>query len=1235
MEFYQKNLRICPECDSQVRMNTSQSKENPGRKYYQCTKCISDNPKYRHLFLGWIDEIDNFKVYQPPLLIRAKNINNNVVMNNHESEVSFFQSSATLPLIVKKLGMAPDDFQPLIRSLSQWRLDYFKNKNKKNDQKLEGVVFQALNILNRGTITFITPNIKNLLNNFYEDDIEDILPSELRFSILDFLNKPNYQFKLSNEHKIFESNFEYEFWKKFKQDCKDIGGLNLIPQMNLNAITSNNNTFEQRFIDFYLWNSLTDDEPMIIEIDGSQHEDPNQKFVDNSRDRISFKNGIKTRRINKNLLESTTDFKKLLNLSNKNKYINELNNLKSENKNKKTSDLIRLSKFVHQIQITLLQAILNTNLNPDKDNFFVGIFVPESIKTIGKIEIDDLIKTAFKDITDLLSNLSKLYNFKIELPSFQYVQFDSDEYENTDVNIVDTFNNINFVKDYVISDISLPLQIGYIQQNPVDLNVTNPDEKICKWFLDYLFDHRDFEPGQWESIVEIFNGNDSINIMRTGAGKSLIFQFSGMLNNGISIIISPLVSLINDQRFNLKSQGFDKVISYSTKYLAKKQISKSISNGLFKFIYVTPERLQINSFRAIIESTLTKYKFFNVCIDEAHCISEWGHDFRTSYMRLAHTIRNSCKNPVITALTATASDHVLADIKRELNIYNVLKFGRMDRPEINYKILKCHSTEKPTMLEKITKELPDFFDQEFKNFYTTNQELSYCGIIYVPHIDTQYGVTKVKELWSDYTTSTPTIFSGKTPEALELNDKEWEEQKTENAENFSRNKNITMIATNSFGMGINKENVRYIVHYILPRSMESFYQESGRAGRSKLKDFNKSLSTIILSDDFHEDNSKILDPKTELRESKRLLEHKKRKNFDKDDDIGKAMYFHNKSFVGRDIDKKNMQNYFETIINLRKENEFRVDIEWMNDFMQKSLGLSIYRLTILGIIKDYTVNYSDHIFELTLSKQDGNKIIRNLRDYFFNFEAGTDLTNLNSLVLDFENDKNYKTLVYSSIDLLIDFLYENIEKQRRRSTFNIRNLFLDALNKEDQTKHIQDYLSDFFSDLDDKGEDFLRQIGLLDDLAIRKIYLYVKNININNSKNISARIDRSLEDHPNNGWLYLLRFGSEIVSSKYSMNRLNENLLNSLIFTNENDNDKCLNHVINIISINNTLSETDLSSLIVNLLKNLRLNKRLKITMLELLNNAELITDEINSSARILLLDSFLDNYKKIAIKIN
>lgn len=318
----------------------------------------------------------------------------------------------------------------------------------------------------------------------------------------------------------------------------------------------------------------------------------------------------------------------------------------------------------------------------------------------------------------------------------------------------------------------------------------------AKGILKEYFGYDSLRPGQDKIIENILSERDVVGIMPTGAGKSICFQIPAMILDGITIVISPLISLMKDQVNSLTQIGIK--AAYLNSSLTEKQyftVLDNIRNGVYKIIYVAPERLLVNGFL----ETLKKLKVSMITIDEAHCISQWGQDFRPSYMQIIDFIDKLPIKPIISAFTATATSLVKEDIINILNLQNpyVLVTG-FDRSNLYFEVQK-----------------PDDRYNALDDFLRDRKEES--GIIYC---STRDNVEKVCDYLNDKSCKATRYHAG-------LSDKE----RKENQEDFIYDRSKIMVATNAFGMGIDKSNVSFVVHFNMPKDLESYYQEAGRAGR--------------------------------------------------------------------------------------------------------------------------------------------------------------------------------------------------------------------------------------------------------------------------------------------------------------------------------------------------------------------------------------------------------------------
>jgi len=310
------------------------------------------------------------------------------------------------------------------------------------------------------------------------------------------------------------------------------------------------------------------------------------------------------------------------------------------------------------------------------------------------------------------------------------------------------------------------------------------------------FGYSEFRDGQSELISAIISGRDALGIMPTGAGKSLCFQIPALMAEGTVIVVSPLISLMKDQVEALRQAGLPAAFINSTLTPSEyRKIESEALKGTYKLIYIAPERLENpNFFRFLNDISVTM-----VTIDEAHCVSQWGHDFRPSYLKIAEMIQSFKIKPVVSAFTATATPLVKDDIVKLLKLHNpVTVVTGFDRKNLYFEVNRPDNKSDFTI------------DYVRKN-------AGKCGIIYCI---TRKLVESVCEKLKSFGIDAVRYHAG-------LSQKERKEAQ----ERFSYDQAGVIVATNAFGMGIDKSNVRYVLHYNMPKNIESYYQEAGRAGR--------------------------------------------------------------------------------------------------------------------------------------------------------------------------------------------------------------------------------------------------------------------------------------------------------------------------------------------------------------------------------------------------------------------
>jgi len=321
--------------------------------------------------------------------------------------------------------------------------------------------------------------------------------------------------------------------------------------------------------------------------------------------------------------------------------------------------------------------------------------------------------------------------------------------------------------------------------------VTNPT-KILK----QVFGHDSFRTGQGDLISHILSGRDALGIMPTGAGKSICYQVPALAFEGVTLVISPLISLMKDQVGALLQAGVKTAFINSTlSAFDYAQVYKNAQAGDYKLIYVAPERLMTDDFIRLMKQVDIDF----VAIDEAHCVSQWGQDFRPSYVKIGDFIESLPKRPVVAAFTATATSDVSEDIMRLLKLIDpYVTLTGFDRPNLTFNVIKPENKYK-ALIEIVE-------GADGKN-----------GIIYCA---TRKAVEDVSHKLTADGFSSTRYHAGLT-----------EEERHDNQDDFIFDRKKIMVATNAFGMGIDKSNVAFVVHYNMPKSIEAYYQEAGRAGR--------------------------------------------------------------------------------------------------------------------------------------------------------------------------------------------------------------------------------------------------------------------------------------------------------------------------------------------------------------------------------------------------------------------
>lgn len=545
-------------------------------------------------------------------------------------------------------------------------------------------------------------------------------------------------------------------------------------------------------------------------------------------------------------------------------------------------DCIYIPILIGQIQKTFLLLWLNNIVS-----------VPVNFQIHCNDSLKKYFQLAFEDLFMLIENLNKLANENFDKPTVTFTDRENAHFslginENGYRFNIKPIKSIETPLDKVLTTKKIRYQpIGEYDSNNKFIVHQNKIDSL-QYFLNNHFRKIEFREGQLQILNRILQCKDVIGILPTGSGKSLTYQLSTLLQPGVSIIIDPIRSLMIDQYDKLRQNFIDKTLyinSFDTKEERLEKLNL-LSNGKIQFAIIGPERFQILEFRNFMRDFVANNLDFSYSIiDEAHCISEWGHDFRYSYLRLRDGIFKYCFNENLTefnqiALTATASFDVIADIQRELKMAEDVLVGSppeaIDRKELKFIIEDIPNPEfvddnseffirekevgriKYPRIKQILKNIPNEpflkldLNQKTTFFNKKSGKYENCGLIFCPTKSDSLGngvVANLKGFWTvkpyaiqkidgletqDFLSCT--TFMGQSDDGSVVAD--ISSNSFNNQKDFLANKHNLMIATKAFGMGIDKPNIRYTIHYSIPQSVESFYQEAGRAGRNRENSVN-------------------------------------------------------------------------------------------------------------------------------------------------------------------------------------------------------------------------------------------------------------------------------------------------------------------------------------------------------------------------------------------------------------
>lgn len=565
--------------------------------------------------------------------------------------------------------------------------------------------------------------------------------------------------------------------------------------------------------------------------------------------------------------------------------------------------------------------------------------------------------------------------------------------------------------------------------------------------LRHVFRKREFRPRQADAILKVLNQDDCIVLLPTGGGKSLIYQLAGMMMPGVTLVVDPTIALMEDQVEGLEAGGFDRSTSISSRTPRERiaELHSRIGRGEYQFLFLSPERLQIPRFRRTIRS-LTNSAHVNLAVvDEAHCVSEWGHDFRPAYLHLADRLRELGKSdgddvpPPLLGLTGTASRAVLRDMLVELGVDTVLRPESFDRAELEFDVRRVRggsSGRSHKALQGVLSALPrEFRIMSGGDFYAPRGRRTNSGIVFVPHVNGKFGLSEVKDLVVRETGAPVALYGG---------------EDERNAAPFKDNKASIMVATKAFGMGIDKENVRWTVHLGMPGSIESFYQEAGRAGRTR----QKARCTVVYSEFDRGRNDELLDPGIEFEEAQRRYGTTQTADWWRQaDDVTRALFFHFNAFKGSASEVDSARGVLRRAGDLAQNERVELPMD-----EQGNTERAVCVLRRVGVVREYDVEYGSKRIVAHFEAFDAERSKSRLGKYLTAADpARAEILKRKAEAVEAPDNEGHALALAR---LLIEFTYEQVERGRRRMIREAMLLARTTRNDAEIRQRLLDYLSE-------------------------------------------------------------------------------------------------------------------------------------------------------------------------------
>lgn len=1133
----------CPKCGSLMILRTAKRGSNAGGKFYGCSRYPTCKATFPFEPVD-TEPVESEKEKRPltetffprTLIARTR-------FQNYQAR--FFETVAIHEDLLERIR-SEDVEEEILKAFSQWRIDFpigeFRSTLTEKQRQIISVVEK---ILTRGRITLPSPKVEEEFKEIFKSPQTEFPLSLIASLVIKGYKKSQKSLWLdSKEENIFYSNI---LPKLLGENYEQF----VLPQVEISSLLSPNlniDTIGYQRVDFAIFHPRFK-EKIIVEIDGEQH----KRHIDSDkeRDETLQEHGYVVIRIPANEIQKRNG-QQLSVLKSKLSAIQEKFDQGIDFSYNNITKFIYSLKFAHQVQLIILQAIQSGFLDLENTGFWHIVADLDEIGMFDKKEALAILKKSASDFVELLCKLSKLYSVRLNIGEPICNLISEHTSSNSASAIYISFSD-RFTTDlatFYVQNIYFPFHIANssFSATPVIGGLEKPQEKDLEYFLQYLFRKPHFWEGQYDGITRALQGKDALLLLPTGAGKSLVYQFASLLLPGRTVVIDPIISLMEDQIDNLAMIGIDRFIAITSQIVDTQDRFRAIQlfgQGEYLFAYIAPERFQTIEFRESLRTLTVHTPIALIVVDEAHCVSEWGHDFRSAYLNIGRTSRAYCESngyvPPLLALTGTASRAVLKDVQRELQIEDfdaIITPKSFDRSELSFQVIYSTSQEKIARLKGyLGQMLPSLFNITTSTLYQTRGKETYSGLIFCPHVGGEFGIVSVSnEIRKDLDISTA-IYSGKEPKHWNSDLYRFHKQRV--TKEFKRNKIPLLVCTKAFGMGIDKPNIRYTIHFGIPPSIESFYQEAGRAGRDR----KTAYCCIIVSNDDPERTKKLLDPNTKIEEIDEII---KNIPWEEKDDITRVLYFHTNAFRGIIKERQDVEEVLRHIGDVSKKG---VKILSIPDRIKQNTDehrqgreiteKALHRLLLIGVVSDYTIDYSREEFTVKLSGANKEEILETYGKYVASYLYSRRQMEIEKASRLFSLP--YTEFIIEMVDLLLHFIYDVIERGRRRAFYEMLLACADSPTDKAIRQRILRYLeaTEYSEGLEEIIND--EKAGIM---KCRDVFGNVRSPN--ESAELRGQVSRYLESYPDHPVLLMLRSLSEIFSRDKDNEVVKQNFIASL-----------------------------------------------------------------------------------------